>query len=110
MAPGKGDFVAGIPDQDPNDGPGEAPAVTGDRTSTMGSLSIERIPVEGSTHLASVGYNDQTGILVVEFKDGEIYEYENVPQDVMVEFITAKSQGSYFQRNIAQMFRYRQIA
>ena len=101
--------IAGISDEDPDDGPGTAPAVSGPNAGVEPGLSIERHEVANSSHLQSVGYDNRSGILTVEFKDGEIYQYENVPEGVMLDFITAKSQGRFFQQSIANQFEYRRI-
>lgn len=58
-----------------------------------------RIPVT-STHLQSVGYDASSRILTVEFRNGSIYEYENVPPEVHAELMTADSHGKYFHRHI----------
>lgn len=71
-------------------------------------LRIPRAPVH-STHLKSVGYEPDSGTLVVEFQDGEIYAYDAVDPQVAVELITAPSTGSYFQRHVANAFDYTRV-
>jgi hypothetical protein len=66
--------------------------------------AVQRTPVM-SSHLASVGYDEQTGRLAVEFRDGEIYEYANVPQETYIELITSKSVGKFFNQAIRSQFK-----
>jgi hypothetical protein len=56
---------------------------------------MEREPVD-STNLASVGYDPQTRVLEVEFRNGGIYQYFDVPLETYEELMTASSHGSYF--------------
>jgi len=99
------------------DGPGETPQVTGAsppagqvaEAEAEGSEGIVMTPVESSSHLAAIGYDNTTATLQVAFKDGEVYRYSNVPEWVMLDFITAKSQGRFFQQEIAQAFEYERI-
>jgi len=69
---------------------------------------MERTPVQ-SSNLAAIGYNPDTAILEVEFLNGSIYEYKNVPQGVYDEFISASSHGSYFNREISKNYPYEKI-
>lgn len=53
-----------------------------------------------SSNLAAVGYDSNSQIMRVEFNNGGIYEYYNVPQEKYEELIVASSVGSYFHHNI----------
>jgi hypothetical protein len=46
---------------------------------------MERDPVTSSS-LASVGYDARYGMLEVEFNNGEVYQYGNVPEYVYEDF------------------------
>jgi hypothetical protein len=70
---------------------------------------VARSPVD-SRHLASVGYDDQAGVLAVGFKDGEVYEYFGVSMETYMELLTAKSIGKFFYDHIRSNFKSRQIA
>lgn len=48
-----------------------------------------------STSLASIGYDPDSGVLEVEFRSGEVYQYQGVPADVAEEFTEAPSKGTY---------------
>lgn len=56
---------------------------------------MEREPVTSSV-LASVGYEEASAILEIEFVDGRIYQYFGVPSEVQAGLMAAESLGSYF--------------
>ena len=56
---------------------------------------MEREPVD-SSNLLSVGYDDASETLEVEFKGGNVYQYYGVPQLEHVALRSAQSVGSYF--------------
>lgn len=63
------------------------------------ATAVTRIPVE-SSQIKSVGYNEATHNLDIEFKSGGIYRYANVPREVHQALVTAPSIGSYFYKHI----------
>ena len=68
---------------------------------------MERISVD-SSNLVSVGYDEESSILEVEFNNG-IYQYYDVPLDVYEDLMNSDSKGSYLFRNIKNTFSYEQI-
>lgn len=60
---------------------------------------MERILVS-SSNLRSVGYDEDTEILEIQFHHGGIYQYQRVPQEVYDQLMAASSKGSYFDRVI----------
>ncbi|MCL2629649.1 MAG: KTSC domain-containing protein [Alphaproteobacteria bacterium] len=70
------------------------------------SAYADRIPVE-SSNLKSVGFD--SGVLVIEFKSGSIYEYSDVPANVHSELMKAKSKGKYFHKNIKNTYEFKRI-
>jgi hypothetical protein len=60
---------------------------------------VSRVPVT-STHLQSVGYDKVSQTLTIEFRSGEVYEYQGVPPDIHAELMSAESHGRYFHRQI----------
>lgn len=60
---------------------------------------MDRQPVS-SSNLASVGYDSGSETLEVEFKNGSIYQYYNVPQVMFESLMQAPSVGSFFNANI----------
>lgn len=60
---------------------------------------MERQPVN-SSNLASIGYDGGNEILEIEFKNGRIYIYFNIHENVYDRLINASSHGKYFDKNI----------
>lgn len=60
---------------------------------------MERMPIV-SNHLSSVGYNEATGKMEIEFRVGRVYEYGSVPPEVYDALIRAPSAGTFFHRCI----------
>lgn len=60
---------------------------------------MERQPVS-SSDLLSVGYEEESQILEIEFLKGGIYQYYGVPIDIYNGLMNAGSKGSYFHQNI----------
>ena len=69
---------------------------------------MNRRPVT-SRNVASVGYDQNTLTLEVEFHSGSVYQYFDVPEAVYQEFMTADSIGRYLNQNIKNTYRYAQI-
>ncbi|MBI5374534.1 MAG: KTSC domain-containing protein [Candidatus Schekmanbacteria bacterium] len=56
---------------------------------------MNRTPVS-SSNLASVGYDPVNFILEIEFHNGGIYQYFNVPESEFNGLMGAESHGKYF--------------
>jgi KTSC domain len=69
---------------------------------------MNRQPVT-SSNLRSVGYDSTSQVLEIEFHDGGIYQYFDVPSSVHASLLNAGSKGSYFQTFIKDRYRYRKI-
>jgi KTSC domain len=69
---------------------------------------IERQPIV-SSNLATVGYDAADLILEVEFTNGHIYQYYDVPEAVYHELIGSESPGSYLNTQIKNQYRYARI-
>ena len=63
-----------------------------------------------STSLKSVGYDDEQEILEVEFCNGEIHQYLNVPREAYDALLSSESHGAYFTNNIRGLYEYRDAA
>lgn len=62
-----------------------------------------------SSNLVWVNYNKATKVLTVSFKNGSVYEYYNVPEDIYNNLLDAPSKGSYHAKNIKYSFEYKKI-
>ena len=60
---------------------------------------MDRISVK-SSNIKSVGYDNREGILEIEYKNGGIYHYLEVPAKKVAELHAADSMGSYLHKNI----------
>jgi len=56
---------------------------------------MNRVPVS-STNLLSVGYDADSNVLEIEFQNGSIYQYFNVPAKIYSGLTSAASPGRYF--------------
>jgi KTSC domain len=69
---------------------------------------MNRLKVE-SSNLASVGYDESTQTLEIEFNHGAVYQYSEVDKEVYDELMEADSKGSYFNSCIRGAFPYVQV-
>lgn len=69
---------------------------------------MERQPVS-SSNIASIGYDDGSETLEIEFLNGSIYEYKNVESVMYAELMNAASHGSFFNREIRMDYPYEKI-
>jgi hypothetical protein len=60
---------------------------------------IHREPVD-STALATVGYSKKLHALEIEFRDGLIYRYEEVPFPTYRDLVAADSKARFYNKNI----------
>lgn len=67
-------------------------------------VKIDRVPVK-STNLVSVGYDDKSCILEIEFKGGRTYRYADVPPEEHRSLMAASSHGKYFAANVRDRYR-----
>lgn len=69
---------------------------------------IQRTPVS-SSNVATVGYDCDEMILEVEFRNGCVYQYLNVPEMVFQSLISAGSVGIYLAREVKPTYPYRRL-
>lgn len=62
-----------------------------------------------SSNLSKTEYDTETSKLVVEFKNGAKYEYDDVPHKIYTQFRMSESQGKYFNLNISQTYKYKKV-
>jgi hypothetical protein len=70
---------------------------------------MNRISVS-SSNIASIGYDPVAHVLEIEFNDGSIYQYENVPQSEYDGLMSAASHGQYLDQHIKGVYSYRKIS
>jgi hypothetical protein len=64
---------------------------------------VERQSVS-SSNLVSVGYDSASETLEVEFKNGHVYQYYNLPRFMYEQLMQAPSLGSFFNMNIRNAY------
>jgi hypothetical protein len=69
---------------------------------------MNRVAV-ASSNIASIGYEPELFILEVEFLNGTVYQYYDVPPEVYEAFLAAGSKGSFHHRNIRNVYRYARV-
>ena len=62
-----------------------------------------------SSNLASVGYNRETETLEVEFLDGSVYQYYDVPENMYDQLMTAGSKGRFLHAYVKNAYPYSRI-
>lgn len=63
-----------------------------------------------SSNLASVGYEVTSQTLEVEFLNGSVYQYYNVPQNIYDELMRAGSKGRFLNTYVKNAFPYSRVA
>lgn len=69
---------------------------------------MERYSV-ASSNVASVGYDDATETLEVEFVDGAVYQYYGVPRNVYDQFMGNSSKGRFLNTYIKNAYGYSRV-
>ncbi len=69
---------------------------------------MRRDPV-ASSNIVSVGYEPSVETLEIEFANGAVYQYYNVPASIYEEFLTATSKGRFVFSQIKDRFPYARV-
>jgi hypothetical protein len=69
---------------------------------------MERKPVT-SSNIASIGYDENTSTLEIEFLNNSIYQYFDVPQHIYKGLMQADSHGQFLAQTIKGVYRYSKI-
>ncbi|HML52734.1 MAG TPA: DUF853 family protein [Solidesulfovibrio magneticus] len=62
-----------------------------------------------SSSVQSVGYDSSSQTLEVEFQNGSIYQYYNVPEEVFMALMEASSKGKFLAYQIKNVFPYSRV-
>lgn len=62
-----------------------------------------------STNIASIGYDEANQTLEVEFLNGTIYQYYNVPAGLHQQLMQEGSKGSFLNTYIKNAFPYSRV-
>ena len=59
-----------------------------------------------SSAISSIGYDDRSAVLEVEFSSGAVYDYLNVPKRVYRDLLKASSKGSFVSRRVRDRYPF----
>lgn len=62
-----------------------------------------------SSNIASIGYDDNSQTLEIEFLNATVYQYFDVPNNVYSDLMSANSHGQYLAQNIKGIYRYTKV-
>lgn len=62
---------------------------------------MHRVPVESSS-IESIGY--EKSVLEVRFRNGGLYQYFDVPEEMLLMLMRAESKGAFFNRHVRGRF------
>ena len=62
-----------------------------------------------STNLTSIGYDEETQTLEVEFLNGRVYQYYGVPNNMHVQLMQAPSKGQFFVTYIRNSYPFSRV-
>ena len=68
-----------------------------------------RDPV-ASSNIASIGYDPDSETLEIEFSNGSIYQYFNVPSGLNEQLMVAPSKGQFLNAYIRNAYPYSRVA
>ena len=66
---------------------------------------MNRTPVV-SRNLASVGYDDASATMEIEFVNGAVYQYFDVPRPIFDELVASGSVGAFFNGQVRGVYRF----
>jgi hypothetical protein len=80
-------------------------------------MAIKKTTIEGtriiceieSSNLIQTEYDSNSKKMLVTFKNGFKYEYDDVPHNVYAQFRLSESQGKYFNTNISKTYKYKKL-
>ncbi len=67
-----------------------------------------RVPVN-STNILSIGYDNESQLLEIEFNTKRVYRYSNVPPHVYGGLMKSSSHGKYFLDHISGAFSHIEV-
>ena len=62
-----------------------------------------------STDIKSIGYDEPTRTLEIEFLDSRIYQYANVPKIAHLALMTAQAKGLHYLTEIKNVYPWKAI-
>ena len=72
-------------------------------------MAVEWELVE-SSNIAAIGYDREAQRLLVQFTNGSVYSYSDVPVEVFDNFKAAESKGRYLNDYIKGVYNYERVS
>ncbi|NYT74957.1 KTSC domain-containing protein [Halomonas sp. QX-2] len=69
---------------------------------------MKKVQVE-SSNIASIGYDADSETLEIEFLNGSVYQYYNIPENIYDGIMSAASHGGYLASNIKGQYSYSKV-
>jgi len=70
---------------------------------------MERFPVSSSA-IAELRYDADTQALEVQYKNGGVYQYQGVPQDMFDQLMNASSKGTFINQQIKNAYVFVRVS
>lgn len=67
---------------------------------------MEWLQTPESSNIAQIAYDEANQVLKIEFKNGSLYDYFDVPENVYEGMRNAPSKGQYLAQKIKGIYRY----
>ena len=71
-------------------------------------MAITMIQVQ-SKNISQIGYDTAGHTLRILFSTGNIYEYDEVPEQIFRMFVDAVSKGAFFKSQIKFTYKYKKV-
>lgn len=62
-----------------------------------------------SSNIKRTEYDTETKHMIVEFNNGLVYMYEDIPHNVYTQFRMSESQGKFFSSQISKNYKYSKL-
>ncbi len=68
---------------------------------------MERSKIENCEMICEVGYDKEKELLEVVFQSGEVFQFEDVPHNIFISFMTAPSHYNFYLEYIKSHYDYK---
>jgi len=75
----------------------------------MKVVTVMNLRKVNSSNISDVGFDPSNSTLIVRFKNGSYYQFDNVPERAYMNMIEATSVGKYFNSYIKNNFQFKKL-
>lgn len=76
----------------------------------MENIKITMTPCTNSSQVVAHGYDAATSILAVQYKNGGMYHYKDVPAKLYEELLAAESAGKFIHAEVKSVYEFVKVA